>query len=116
MVVIGCILGGLSLSQIWQLFGAANQLLAGVALMAVASWLGHVGKNNKMFIIPMIFMLLATLTSLVMTVIDKIKGIAAGQTAWGNWFQMFFAAAMVILALFLVVEGIQTFKSQMKKK
>jgi len=115
MVVIGCILGGLSLSQIWQLFGAANQLLAGVALMAVASWLGHVGKNNKMFIIPMIFMLLATLTSLVMTVIDKIKGIAAGQTAWGNWFQMFFAAAMVILALFLVVEGIGTFKKQIKK-
>ncbi|MCR4735938.1 MAG: carbon starvation protein A, partial [Treponema sp.] len=31
MVVIGCILGGLSLSQIWGLFGAANQLLAGIA-------------------------------------------------------------------------------------
>lgn len=27
LVVIGCILGGLSLSQIWGLFGAANQLL-----------------------------------------------------------------------------------------
>ena len=115
MVVIGCVLGGLSLSQIWGLFGAANQLLAGVALMAVASWLGHVGKNNKMFIIPMIFMLAATLTSLVMTVINKIKGIAAGGAAWGDWFQMLFASAMVILALFLVVEGIATFKKQMKK-
>jgi len=40
MVLIGCILGGLSLSQIWGLFGAANQLLAGIALMAVAAWLG----------------------------------------------------------------------------
>ena len=49
MVVIGCVLGGLSLSQIWGLFGAANQLLAGIALMAVAAWLGEVGKNNKMF-------------------------------------------------------------------
>ena len=115
MVVIGCVLGGLSLSQIWGLFGAANQLLAGIALMAVAAWLGNVGKNNKMFIIPMIFMLVATITSLVMTVINKIKGIAAGGAAWGDWFQMLFASAMVILALFLVVEGIQTFKKQMKK-
>ena len=103
------------MSQIWGLFGAANQLLAGVALMAVASWLGHVGKNNKMFIIPMIFMLAATLTSLVMTIIDKIKGIAAGATAWGNWFQMLFAAAMVVLSVILVIEGVATFKKQMKK-
>ena len=126
MVVIGSTLGFLSLSQIWGLFGAANQLLAGIALMAVAAWLGNVGKNNKMFIVPMIFMLVATITSLVMNVIDKIKLIAglvvdaatgaAKTAAWGDWFQMFFAAAMVILALFLVVEGVQTFKKQMKKK
>ena len=115
MVAIGSILGGLSLSQIWGLFGAANQLLAGIALMAVAAWLGQVGKNNKMFIIPMIFMLAATITSLVMTVIKKIGAIAAGGAAWGDWFQMLFAAAMVILALILVVEGAQTFKKQMKK-
>ncbi len=115
MVIIGCILGGLSLSQIWGLFGAANQLLAGIALMAVAAWLGNVGKNNKMFIFPMIFMLVATITSLVMTVINKIKAVAAGAAEWGDWFQMLFASAMVILALFLVVEGVQTFKKQMKK-
>ena len=115
MVVIGCVLGGLSLSQIWGLFGAANQLLAGIALMAVAAWLGNIGKNNKMFIIPMVFMLVATITSLCMTVINKIKVVAAGAAPWGDWFQMLFAAAMVILALFLVVEGVQTFKKQMKK-
>ncbi len=68
MVNVGCVLGGLSLSQIWGLFGSANQLLAGIALMAVAAWLGNVGKNNKMFFIPMIFMLCATLTSLILTV------------------------------------------------
>jgi len=115
MVLIGCILGGLSLSQIWGLFGAANQLLAGIALMAVAAWLGNVGKNNKMFIFPMIFMLVATISSLVMTVINKIKAVGAGTAAWGDWFQMLFASAMVVLALFLVVEGVQTFKKQMKK-
>ena len=116
LVLIGCILGGLSLSQIWGLFGAANQLLAGIALMAVAAWLGEVGKNNKMFYFPMVFMLAATLTSLVITVINKCKAIGAGTAAWGDWFQLFFAAAMAVLAIFLVVEGARTFVKQMKEK
>ncbi len=116
MVIIGSVLGGLSLSQIWGLFGAANQLLAGIALLAVAAWLGKAGKNNRMFFIPMIFMLAATLTFLVLTVVNKIKLIGAAGAAWGDWFQLIFAAAMVILAVILVIEGIQTFAEQSKKK
>lgn len=112
LVVIGCILGGLSLSQIWGLFGAANQLLAGIALMAVCAWLGQAGKNNKMFYVPMVFMLAATLSSLLITVKKKLVMIGAGEALWGDWFQLLFAAAMAILAIFLVVEGIQTFKKQ----
>ena len=114
MVIVGCLLGGLKLSQIWGLFGAANQLLAGLALMAVAAWLGNVGKNNKMFIIPMIFMLVATITSLIMTICKKIAAISTA--AWGDWFQLIFAAAMVILAIILVIEGIQTFSKKSAKK
>ena len=123
MVVIGCVLGGLSLAQIWALFGSANQLLAGIALMAVAAWLGEVGKNNKMFFIPTIFMLAATLTQLVRTVIAKIAAMVGANTPelaqkafhWGNWFQLFFAAAMAILAVVLVIEGAKTFSRQCKK-
>ena len=118
MVLIGCILGGLKLSAIWGLFGAANQLLAGIALMAVAAWLGQAGKNNKMFFIPMIFMLAATLTSLVITIYKKIAAMAAaaeGAFFWGNWFQLIFALAMAVLAVILVVEGVQTFAKQAKK-
>ena len=116
MVAIGSILGFLKLSQIWGLFGAANQLLAGLALMAVAAWLGNIGKNNKMFFIPMIFMLAATLTSLVITCYKKVMMIAGGAAAWGDWFQLIFAAAMVVLAVILVIEGIQTFSKQAKQK
>ena len=112
MVGIGSVLGFLKLSQIWGLFGAANQLLAGLALMAVAAWLGNVGRNNKMFFIPMAFMLAATLTSLIQTVIAKVNMISAGEALWGDWFQLCFAAAMAVLAVILVVEGLQTFKKQ----
>ena len=118
MVVIGCTLGGLSLAQIWALFGSANQLLAGIALMAVAAWLGEVGKNNKMFIIPTVFMLAATLTQLIRTVIGKCQAMAAGAPNafhWGNWFQLIFATAMAILAVILVIEGAKTFSRQLKK-
>ena len=108
MVIIGCVLGALSLSQIWGLFGAANQLLAGVALMAVCSWLGHAGKNNKMFFLPMAFMLIATETSLVMTIMKKFDLIGSGAAVWGDWFQLVFALAMAILAVILVIEAIRT--------
>lgn len=114
MVVIGCVLGGLKLSAIWGLFGAANQLLAGIALMAVCAWLGHVEKNNKMFFFPMIFMLGATLTSLAQTISKKISLIGAGSAVWGDWFQLVFAAAMAFLAVILVIQGFQTFTAQKK--
>ena len=116
MVVIGCILGGLKLSAIWGLFGAANQLLAGLALMAVATWLGNVGKNNKMFYIPMTFMLVATLTSLVLTIFKKFKAIGGGEAVWGDYFQLVFALAMAVLAVILAIEGCQTFAKQWSKK
>lgn len=63
-VVLGVGLGMTGYQLVWPLFGAANQLLAALALLAVCAWLGNIGKNNKMFYIPMIFMLIVTLTSL----------------------------------------------------
>ena len=119
MVLIGSVLGFLKLSAIWSLFGAANQLLAGIALLAVAAWLGEVGKNNKMFYIPMVFMLAATLTQLIITVVAKLKPMFAGAEGaffWGNWFQLFFAASMAVLAVILVIEGVKTFAKQAKAK
>lgn len=115
MVVIGCGMGFMSLSQIWGVFGAANQLLAGIAMLAVATWLGHMGKNNKMFFVPMIFMLAATITSLVMTIMAKIKLIAAAGAAWGDWFQMIWSIGLIVLAIILVVEGFQTMSKQKKQ-
>ncbi|MBQ4076867.1 MAG: carbon starvation protein A [Mailhella sp.] len=105
MVVIGCGMGFMGLSQIWGVFGAANQLLAGVAMLAVAAWLANIGKSNKMFIFPMFFMLAATITSLVITIIGKIGMVTAGTALWGDWFQMIWSIALVILAGVLVVEG-----------
>lgn len=119
MATTGCVIGGLSLSQIWSLFGAANQLLAGIALLAIAVWLGEIGKNNKMIILPMVFMLIATITSLIITIKEKVQGLIAGTLdapLWGHWFQLIFATAMLILALILVKGGIDKFIEQRRKR
>lgn len=50
---------------IWPIFGAANQLLAALSLLAVGVWLKATGKNNLMVIIPMMFMFCVTLVALV---------------------------------------------------
>ncbi len=116
MVIIGCGMGFMNLSQIWGVFGAANQLLAGIAMLAVATWLGNIGKNNKMFFVPMVFMLVATITSLCMTVIAKIKLIAAAGANWGDWFQMIWSIGLVVLAIILVIQGIQILSSKKEQK
>ena len=116
MVIIGCGMGFMGLNQIWGVFGAANQLLAGIAMLAVAAWLGNIGKNNKMFFVPMVFMLCATITSLTMTIIAKIKLIAAAGAAWGDWFQMIWSIGLVVLAVILVVEGVQVMTKKEKKQ
>lgn len=56
-VVLGILLGLNGYEKIWALFGSANQLLAALALLAVATWLSNIGKDNKMFLIPMAYSL-----------------------------------------------------------
>ena len=73
-------------------------------------------EYNKMFFFPMCFMLCATLTSLVLTIFKKFGAIGAGEAEWGDYFQLVFAVSMAVLAVILVIEGVQTFKKQSAKK
>ncbi len=114
-VILGVALGMTGYSKIWGLFGAANQLLAGIGLLAVATWLGNVGKNNKMFLFPMGFMIIVTICSLCVTVKNQIGIISAGGADWGPYAQTILAVLLIILAIFLVIEGIQTLSKQKKK-
>lgn len=107
-VVLGVGLGMNGYSTIWPLFGAANQLLAALALLAVCAWLGNIGKNNKMFYFPMLFMLIVTLCSLVQTAMAKFKAIAANGASFAPMVQLILAVVLFALAIVLAVEGCQT--------
>ena len=114
-VVAGVVLGLTGYAKIWALFGAANQLLAALGLLAVCCWLGKVGRNNKMFYFPMFFMLLVTLTSLAFTIKAQITGIIAGGEGV-VWFYIrgIIGVLLVVLAIVLVVEGIQALSRNKK--
>lgn len=107
-VVLGILLGMNGFVKIWGLFGAANQLLAGIGLLAVAAWLGNAGKNNKMFLLPMTFMLIVTICSLALTISNQLGIIAKGGADWGPYAQAGIGSLLVVLAIVLAVEGYQT--------
>ena len=114
-VVLGIALGMTGYAKIWALFGAANQLLAALGLLAVAAWLGTMGKNNKMFLFPMAFMLVVTIVSLCQTILTNFKAATAGtgEILW-CWIRAGLGTLLVILAIVLAVEGVQTIMGKKK--
>ena len=111
-VVLGIALGMTGYAKIWPLFGAANQLLAALGLIAVCAWLGNIGRNNKMFFIPMCFMLVVTVVSLIQTIIAKVT---AGGDVW-NYIQALIAVLLVVLAIVLAVIAFRTLVDQADRK
>lgn len=107
-VVLGILLGMTGYGKIWGLFGAANQLLAGIGLLAVATWLGNIGRNNRMFLAPMAFMIVVTICSLALTVKNQVGMIRAGGADWGPYAQVVLGVLLIALAVVLVIEGVQT--------
>lgn len=93
--------------SIWPVFGATNQLLAGLALMIVAVWLKKKGKQNWFVVVPMIFMLAMTLWALLL-VIMQYKFSLIG----------FIGGILLFLAILLIFEAIEIFevKRHFKKK
>lgn len=114
-VVIGVFLGMTGYTIIWPLFGAANQLLAALALLAVAAWLGNAGRNNKMFFVPMAFMLAATLTSLGITFYQKMLLIMKGGDIFAPAVQALLAVLLFVLAVVLAVKGVKTIVATVKR-
>ena len=114
-VILGIALGMTGYAKIWALFGAANQLLAALGLLAVAAWLGTMGKNNKMFLFPMTFMLIVTIVSLCQTILTNFKAATAGtgEILW-CWIRAGLGTLLVILAIVLAIEGVQTIMSKKK--
>ena len=110
-VFLGMALASVGYEKVWGLFGAANQLLAVLALLAVCAWLGNIGKSNRMLYIPMMFMLAATLTSLLFTIGSRMGDLASGFDGVAAA-QLVISIILFIMAVFLMVEGLKVLNAQ----
>ena len=115
-VVLGVALGMTGYTKIWPLFGAANQLLAAIGLLAVCTWLGAVGKNNKMFYVPMVFMLAVTICSLIQTIVAKMTAFTSGAADFWALIQSGIAVLLVVLSLVLASIAAKTLLQQRENK
>ena len=81
-VTMGLVLSG-TWVYLWQLFGAANQLMAALSLLLVTVWLRSVGKNPAYAGIPMVFMYVTTMAATAVTAYNLLVTIATkpGQAA-----------------------------------
>ncbi|MBI9011037.1 MAG: carbon starvation protein A [Clostridiales bacterium] len=88
-------------SQIWPIFGSANQLLSAIALLAIGIWLKATGKEHRMATIPMVFMFAVTLVALGQLIMANLT----------NYVLLFFSVALFILAFVLILQAYKAFKN-----
>jgi carbon starvation protein len=93
--------------KFWTLFGASNQLLAGLTLLAITVWLYKARHRIAFTLAPMIFVLLITLWALISLVIGNLRvtKVASGQIDI-ELVNAIAAAALVFLALYLAVRAL----------
>ncbi len=82
-------------SELWQTFGASNQMLAALTLMILSIYFWKKGKNIIPLIIPMIIIMMITISALIIkfnqsttTLLYAINGI------------------LIILIIWMIIEGI----------
>lgn len=90
---------------IWPVFGATNQLLAGLALMVTSVWLKKKGKPVWFVVLPMIFMLLMTLWALFIVILQYKFSLLG-----------FIGVILLFLAVLLIREAVEIFRIKPKTK
>jgi carbon starvation protein len=87
----------------WTLFGASNQLLAALTLLAVTVWLRRTGRRSAFTAVPMVFVLVTTLAALGKLAIANFRASHGGDVAFINAFA---ATALIALALYLLAAAL----------
>jgi len=87
---------------LWPLFGAVNQLLAALALLAITLYLKRKGGLKYLVTaIPFLFMVVMTLWAVIHNQIDFTRG--------GKWLLASINATALLLALWMIVEAARAF-------
>lgn len=94
-------------AAIWPLFGAANQLVAALALLTIGVWVSKgLKKNNQFAMVPMWFMLATTVAALII----MIKGNLAYEHP--NYVLVVPSVILLVLAIMMVLESFKALKQK----
>ena len=114
-LVYGFILAKIGYSNIWPLFGSANQLLSALVLATLCVFLKVTGRSNKMLFPPLIIMLCVTFTALVQRLIAMVQTYMAGSaTFWVEGLQLIIAVLLIALGLTIVVNSLRAYLAAQK--
>lgn len=87
--------------SLWQLFGASNQLLAGLALLTITIYLVSRRKPTLPYVLPMVFMLVTTVIAMGMKLVEFFRQ---------EQMQLFIVSLVILgLALWLVLEAVLSY-------
>jgi len=89
--------------KFWTLFGASNQLLAALTLLAITVWLHQRRQHIAFTLLPMLFVLVTTLYALIALALSSFASATTDPVAMVNGLT---ATALVALAIYLVIRAI----------
>ena len=103
-LVFGYILTQVGYSNIWPLFGSANQLLSALVLITLCVFLKVTGRTLKTLVPPFVIMLIVTFTALIQRFISLVKAFSAGTGVFMvEGLQLIVAVLLMILGVTIVV-------------
>ena len=98
---------GLSWKRLWPIFGATNQMLAGLSLLVLTVYLYRKGRNILFTLIPLIFLIIMTSTAMVLSLKEFIKS--------RNWVLTVLSVLLLSFSVWIILEAITVLRNLNKK-
>jgi len=100
---------------LWQLFGAANQLMAALSLLVVTVWLKSDKRNPSFALYPMLFMYITTVFATLVTARNLYVTIATnpamgGLPVGGAWAMIIVSILLIVAAVLIGWDGYQAYQ------
>ncbi len=89
---------GLSWKRLWPIFGATNQMLAGLSLLVLSVYLFRKGRKTIFTLIPMIFLIIMTSIAMILSLRDFIRS--------GNWVLSILSLFLLSFSFWIILEAV----------